>query len=252
MATHLTKSISRRLICNVTAWTGAPRHASLYSYRDLCERYWCQTRASEQQKRVREGRAPSKFHKGLHVEYAEARRKVGRNDGHRDPMACSRTFRSNGSEHPASANDRRSQIDEGQQQQSRQRFHSGDVSSDTGAGRVRAAVSTSRLLGAAVGSDASFARIAAPNNRDIHWIFRYPPLAPLRAQLDGHRGVRIDADAGRRAPALDRASRAVRRPVSRPQRARERRGDRERRGGGTTSPECLHALDLVFGQKTGA
>ena len=114
------------------------------------------------------------------------------------------------------------------------------------------AVSTSSLFQAAVSSEQHHRAMVAWKRLGVHWVFRDTPVASLRGQLDGHRGVRIDADAGRRAPALDRASRAVRRPVSRPQRARERRGDRERRGGGTTSPECLHALDLVFGQKTGA
>ena len=114
------------------------------------------------------------------------------------------------------------------------------------------AVSTSSLFQAAVSSEQHHRAMVAWKRLGVHWIFRDTPVALLRGQLDGHRGVRIDADAGRRAPALDRAPRAVRRPVSRPQRARERRGDREWRGGGTTSPECLQALDLVFGRKTGA
>ena len=53
---------------------------------------------------MREGRAPGKFQKRLHVGYVETLPKFTRNDGHRDPMPCSRAFRSNSAEYPAIAN----------------------------------------------------------------------------------------------------------------------------------------------------
>ena len=66
------------------------------------------------------------------------------------------------------------------------------------------AVSTSSLFQAAVSSEQHHRAMVAWKRLGARQIFRYTPVASLRGQLDGHRGVRIDADAGRRAPALDR------------------------------------------------
>ena len=85
------------------------------------------------------------------------------------------------------------------------------MAADRGCARV--VVLTSRLLGAAMASKMCLEHVTAPNNRDVHWVFRYGPGGEVLHHV----------------PSPTSAARVTRAPLSSPQDRRARHASHRQR-----------------------